>query len=430
MARSYNPRSDSSDSLRRSSKNNSENTDPRVRRDRGRASLPASNGATSNSRYSRAPRSSGSSRYSAYSTQSGQSSFSNRKKVEYNQSAKSDLAQPPKQDDRARYARYKKNEQGVRVLPAAGESRFADKTRTSSGFSGEDFNDSALETQRRWAREQRGITVREHRMQQSKATKPRSRVLGRIVIILLVLVVLVGAAVITYFSPAFSIATIDIKGNEQVSTEHLSALVGDISDTTLLRVNTDRIQSGVLNDPWVESVQVERSFPSTLTVTVTERKAAATVEVVSTAQATVTTSYWLISAGGMWLGSVDPTASGSLLQNVNITAEQVQQMPRIRDVSASITTAVGATTQDEGVTNALAIIKNLSAEMIAQIRFISSPDRVKTSLTLNNNVEVAFGAAEDVAAKEKVITTFLQEHQGNIVFINVRVVDRPTYRAK
>jgi cell division protein FtsQ len=224
-----------------------------------------------------------------------------------------------------------------------------------------------------------------------------------------------------------------------------------------------------LADPWIATVEAKRAFPSTLVLVITERKVAATVEVLTTVDATATKQYWLISTDGLWLGNVDlsqldgvgasapatgdangqsvtgsdqppaedqtegqAAATGpqpSLLSNANITLSQMEAMPRIRDISAGINVGLGLSVSDEGIKNALTIITGLSPEMLTQIRFISAPDRVKTTLTLRNNVEVAFGTAEDVAAKEKVVLALLKEHEGRIVYINVRVVDRVTYRS-
>ena len=51
------------------------------------------------------------------------------------------------------------------------------------------------------------------------------------------------------------------------------------SDTTLLRVDTGAVRNGVLRDAWVADVDVQRVFPDTLNLNVTERKIGATVEV-------------------------------------------------------------------------------------------------------------------------------------------------------
>ena len=49
--------------------------------------------------------------------------------------------------------------------------------------------------------------------------------------------------------------------------------------TTLLRVDTGAVKSGVMRDAWVADVDVQRVFPDTLNLNVTERKIGATVEV-------------------------------------------------------------------------------------------------------------------------------------------------------
>ncbi|MDR1358147.1 MAG: cell division protein FtsQ/DivIB, partial [Coriobacteriales bacterium] len=76
-----------------------------------------------------------------------------------------------------------------------------------------------------------------------------------------------------------------------------------------------------------------------------------------------------------------------------------------------------------------ALLRDFSPEMRAMVASISAPDAVKTTLTLYNNVGVAFGAAEDIEAKEQAIATLLAEHEGKVTYINVRVADRATYRA-
>ena len=53
---------------------------------------------------------------------------------------------------------------------------------------------------------------------------------------------------------------------------------------------------------------------------------------------------------------------------------------------------------------------------------------MKTTLTLKSGVTVAFGDASDLELKEADINALLQEHEGKISYINVRVPDRPTYR--
>jgi cell division protein FtsQ len=127
----------------------------------------------------------------------------------------------------------------------------------------------------------------------------------------------------------------------------------------------------------------------------------------------------------MWLGSVDTVNSVS----VQVSEELLDSLPSIRDVPRTVIPELGSLATEGGILNALAILGGLSAEMRGQVSSISAPDAVKTVLTLKNNVTVAFGAAEDIEAKEIAVKTLLAEHQGTITSINVRVPDRATYRA-
>ena len=49
-------------------------------------------------------------------------------------------------------------------------------------------------------------------------------------------------------------------------------------------------------------------------------------------------------------------------------------------------------------------------------------------LTLESGIEIAFGPAEDIREKERVCLKVIEEHPG-VVYINVRTVDRVTWRA-
>ena len=122
------------------------------------------------------------------------------------------------------------------------------------------------------------------------------------------------------------------------------------------------------------------------------------------------------------------TAS-SVLTDAYVEPSELAGLLHIKDVSRNANPQIGQSVTDEGVLNALAIIKGFSPQMLALVQNISAPDKVKTMLTLTNNVGVAFGAAEDIQAKESVILALLDEHKDTLTYINVRVADRATYRA-
>jgi cell division protein FtsQ len=288
-----------------------------------------------------------------------------------------------------------------------------------------------------------------------------------------------------YFSPAFTVKKISVEGAHRLTSERLTELAAVPASSTLLRLDVEDIQKRVASDPWVKSVEVKRSFPETVVLVVEEREIAVVAEVsLSTSNTKVTN--WLISTDGIWLGNFEspvsvvdtsegvegegsdgsaagdgaaedetaaaaggaegetgtaeegqtapdaattPASGASLLDGVLVTSSEVDKLIHIKDTSHSIAPGIGQLVNDEGVANALALINGFSPEMLGLIHSISAPDRINTTLTLDNYVLVAFGAAEDVAAKEKAILKLLAEHEDQLTYINVRVADRATYRA-
>jgi hypothetical protein len=128
-------------------------------------------------------------------------------------------------------------------------------------------------------------------------------------------------------------------------------------------------------------------------------------------------------------GAAGEDTGSNLFDGVHVSASEIEQLPPIRNVSQSLDPQVGGYITDEGIVNALAIVKGFTSDMLALVRSISAPDRIKTMISLTNNVEVAFGVAEDIETKEQVIRGMLAAYEGRVTYINVRVADRATIRA-
>ncbi len=245
-----------------------------------------------------------------------------------------------------------------------------------------------------------------------------------LLIVLLIVVLLAGGFTALYFSQAFAITNVEVAGNEKLQSSYVLDLADVSGDSTILRTDVDGIRHRLLTEPWIQDVEVERVFPSTLVLHVTERPIAAVVDIVPET-ANDTMQQWIIAEDGTWISPVDTESN----EEVEINAEEFVKLPKIKDVSAAVRPESGVKETDGGITNALALLQGFSPEMRDMVASISAPDAVKTNLTLYNNVGVAFGVAEDIEAKEKAIATLLAEHEGTITLINVRVADRATYRA-
>ena len=90
----------------------------------------------------------------------------------------------------------------------------------------------------------------------------------------------------------------------------------------------------------------------------------------------------------------------------------------------------GAFCTDENVNNALDIVAGMTTSLADQVVLVKATDAESTKLTIDNGVEIAFGKAEDIREKERRdACEIIEQNPGSVAYINVRVVDRPTWRA-
>ena len=245
-------------------------------------------------------------------------------------------------------------------------------------------------------------------------------VVGAVIVIALV------ALFVLSQTKAFEIKNIQIDGTDHLTAQEVSALVTIPQGTTLLNVDEDSIIDSLKRDSWVDEVEVKRVFPDTLDIVVTERKIGAIVEV-PTGQAQVIQN-WAVADDGTWLMAIPDrsTEIGSKL------SEQIYQDAESAlhntDVPYGIEPAIGEVVTDESVLNALSIVSGLTTELADQVKMVQAADTESTILTLDSNVEIAFGAAEQIRDKERVCLQIIEDHP-KVVYINVRVVDRPTWKA-
>ncbi|WP_448221307.1 cell division protein FtsQ/DivIB [Gordonia iterans] len=109
------------------------------------------------------------------------------------------------------------------------------------------------------------------------------RRLWRLVGLLAVLGVLGGLGAAAYFSPLMSVRTIDVQqpdvqGGPMVPREEIVEVADVPLGTPLLQVDTAAVAGRVARIPAVESVRVDRSYPSALTIEVLERRATSLIE--------------------------------------------------------------------------------------------------------------------------------------------------------
>ncbi len=206
-------------------------------------------------------------------------------------------------------------------------------------------------------------------------------------------------------SQLFEIRQIDVVGATQLSAEQIVTRAGVEQGATLLRVDTDHIEENLMADPWIAAVDVSRRPPSTLRIDVEERTPAAVVDTGST--------FWFVEAGGRVLAES--------------VASSATAVPVIRDVTDFVAEP-GMVSTSETLRNALRVLSGLSDDLRVTVRTVSAPKVDETAVLTASGVEIMMGEAVNMSQKSVLITDILASQGANVVFIDVRNIERPISR--
>lgn len=265
-------------------------------------------------------------------------------------------------------------------------------------------------------------TRRVHRIQKSYR-----RHVARLAFIAVVIVLLLVGGIVLYSSNVFTVENVTVKGAEHLTSDELTELASVPQGTTLLRLDADSIKARLMKNPWIKDVNVNRAFPNTVELAITEKTIVAIVDVPSNnAQ---TTERWAIASDGMWLMSIPDQNSEEGRAISSQVYEDAQNVLHITAVPYGISPKAGTYNTDNNVRNALAIVDGFSTSLADQVKTVSATGTDTTTLILKNGIEISFGSAENIREKERVSLQLMEQYAGKITFINVRVVDKPTWRS-
>lgn len=247
-------------------------------------------------------------------------------------------------------------------------------------------------------------------------------VIGAIVCVVIITVV---ALFLMSRTDALEIENVDIQGADHLTDQELSALASIPQGATLLNVDSDSVIKSLMRDSWVESVDVNRVFPATLEIVIHEREVGAVVEVPT--GNTQTIQNWLLSKDGVWLMAVPSKDSEVGSQISELIHQDAEDALHITNVEFGVRPEIGAECTDAAILNAVSIINGLTTELADQIKAVQAEDIESTTIILDSNVEIAVGSANNIREKE-LICLDIMEQNPKVVYINVRVPDRPTWK--
>lgn len=267
--------------------------------------------------------------------------------------------------------------------------------------------------------------VRNNRRQTQPKKSRKGFVIG-IVLALLAIVIAAGIFILSR-TDLFPVTKITVSGVHHLTDQETAELASVPEGTTLLNVDTGGIEGRLESNPWILDATIERRFPDTLNLNITEREIVAVVDVVIDDNDNQQT--WALASDGTWLMQIPDRNSDEGKQLAPQVYEDVDAALHISSVPYGSVPEAGSQCNNPNITNALAIIDGMSTELADQVKSVSAASSDSTVLTLQNGVEIAFGDSSDIRDKERVCLELMEQHPGKIAYINVRTVNKPIWRA-
>ncbi len=235
---------------------------------------------------------------------------------------------------------------------------------------------------------------REDRPQRTPRGGPptRGRALLRRWVALLVFVGLVAITVTVLFTPVLGVRTVQVSGTAALTPDQVRLAAEVPLGTPMLRLDTDGIKSRVANLSRVATVAIDREWPSTILIEVTERKPAATFAGPG--------GVHLVDATGVDFATVAAAPAG---------------LPTI---------AVPHVGPNDPATRAVfAVLAAMPAQLRPQLATIGAQTPGSVTFTLTTGKTVIWGDTDDSAKKAAVLAALLTQ-RGKVY--DVSAPDLPT----
>lgn len=220
-----------------------------------------------------------------------------------------------------------------------------------------------------------------------KRRKNKNKGLIRLIIVLVILIV---GIFLLINSPLFKITERNVEGNNRVSSEDIILSSNIVNGDSFIFFDKEEVENNVKKLPLIEDVRVRRNFPNKITIEVSERQPAASVQ--------FSNKYILVDRFGYIIGENESV----LVTLTQITGALENREILLGDLLFNYV--------DEQKKELLQLIFN--GENIYKYKDINLSDD-RAQMILKDGVEIAFGSYNNSKYKLDVIDQMLQSVAGD-----------------
>jgi cell division protein FtsQ len=239
------------------------------------------------------------------------------------------------------------------------------------------------------ARERRGRRSEEER-RRTRAARPKPGVrnrpnrqveIRRRWVALLTVLTVVAAVYLLFFSSMLGAKDVSVSGSRTVSADRIRDVAAVPVDKPMLLLSTDDIRDRVAAMPGIATVEVSRSWPNTVEITVTERTAIAFFD-----SGPGGDGVHLVDGGGVVFKTVPGRPAG---------------LPELKLPKVSA---------DDPVTRAVtAVLGVIPEQLLKQVTTATAKTPASVEFTLSSGKIVRWGTAEQTDRKAKVLAALLTQ---------------------
>ncbi|WP_116948419.1 cell division protein FtsQ/DivIB [Jiangella endophytica] len=218
----------------------------------------------------------------------------------------------------------------------------------------------------------------------ARARRQRLRRLLGVLLALLGVAVVSGLVWLVGWSSVLSVKSVSVEGVPSSLSDEVLSLAEAPVGTPLARVDTDAVAERVAELPEAASVEVRRSWPSTLTIDVTPR--------VPVAAVSVDGSWWSVDETGALFGAADSRPDG--LPVLSAPGD---------DSASDVDDAVRAA----GVT----VLTGLPDSLYDLVDTVEARSEADIRLELSDGALVRWGTADDIDRKAEVLLALIDSQE-------------------